>query len=117
MKLVSAIIRPQELDPARRALAAFGSPGLTVTATSVATRWNRRLEIYRSTVLVADLAQRLRVDVLAADEDAADLAAVLARVAAAAAVRGGGDDTVGVWITPVEQAVRVRTGERGAGAV
>lgn len=116
MKLVSAIIRPQELDPARRALAAFGSPGLTVTATSVATQWNRRLEIYRSTVLVADLAQRLRVDVLAADEDAADLAAVLARVAAAAAVKGG-DDTVGVWITPVEQAVRVRTGERGAGAV
>lgn len=116
MKLVSAIIRPQELDTARRALAAFGSPGLTVTATTAATQWNRRLQIYRSTVLVADLAVRLRVEVLATDEDAADLASVLARVAGAATGRGG-DDTVGVWITPVEQAVRVRTGERGAGAV
>lgn len=116
MKLVSAIIRPQELDTARRALAAFGSPGLTVTATTAATRWNRRLQIYRSTVLVADLAQRLRVDVLAADEDAADLANVLARVAGAAGGRGG-DDTVAVWITPVDQSVRVRTGERGEGAV
>jgi nitrogen regulatory protein P-II 1 len=119
MKLVSAIIRAAELDTARRALGAFHVPGLTVTGLLAASDWNRHLEVYRATVLVADLVPRLRVDVLTRDEDAADLARVLARIGGGRRPAGdrGGDDTARVWISRVESVVRVRTGERGEAAL
>lgn len=120
VKLVTAIIRAQELDTARRALAAFHAPGLTVSPLLAASLWNRHLEVYRATVLVADLVPRLRIDVLARDEDAEDLALVLARIGSGGGGPGrarGGDDTVRVWVSRVETVVRVRTGERGEAAV
>ncbi|HEU5333785.1 MAG TPA: P-II family nitrogen regulator [Actinocrinis sp.] len=119
MKLVSAIIRASELDTARRALGAFHAPGLTVTGLLAASDWNRHLEVYRATVLVADLVPRLRVDILTRDEDAADLALVLARIGGGHRRAGdrGGDDTAQVWISRVECVVRVRTGERGEAAL
>lgn len=114
MKLITAVVRPQDLDTARRALVAFGAPGVTVTPLLAGSRWNRHLEVYRATVLVADLVPRLRIDVVAADEDAADLAGLLARIGTPVS---GGDDTARVWISAVEQVVRVRTGERGEPAL
>jgi nitrogen regulatory protein P-II 1 len=116
VKLITAIIKTQELDTARRALAAFHAPGLTVSPLLAASRWNRHLEVYRATVLVADLVPRLRIDVLARDEDAADLAVVLARIGGTGAEHGG-DDTARVWISRVDVVVRVRTRERGDGAL
>jgi nitrogen regulatory protein P-II 1 len=120
VKLVTAIIRAQDLDTARRALAAFHAPGLTVSPLLAASLWNRHLEVYRATLLVADLVPRLRIDVLARDEDAQDLAVVLARIGSGGGGpggAGGGDDTVRVWVSRVETVVRVRTGERGEAAV
>jgi len=114
MKLISTVIRSEELDTVRRALLAFGAPGVTVTPLLAGSLWNRHLEVYRASVLVADLVPRLRVDVLAADEDAAELAALLVRIGGGAP---GGDDTARVWISAVEDAVRVRTGEHGERAV
>lgn len=119
MKLVTAIIRAQDLGTARGALGAFHAPGLTVSPLLAASDWNRHLEVYRATVLVADLVPRLRIDVLALDEDAADLALVLARIGGGRgpAGGGGGDDTARVWISRVDTVVRVRTGERGEAAL
>ncbi len=114
MKLITAVVRPQELDTVHRALLAFGAPGVTVTPLLAGSLWNRHLEVYRATVLVADLLPRLRIDVLALDEDAAELAELLARLGGA---HSGEDDTGRVWISPVEDAVRVRTGEHGEIAV
>lgn len=114
MKLITAVIRPEDLDTTHRALAAFGAPGMTVTPLLAGSRWNRHLEVYRATVLVADMVPRLRVDVLADDEDVPELAALLARIGAPVA---GGDDTGRVWISTVEQVIRVRTGERGEPAL
>jgi nitrogen regulatory protein P-II 1 len=114
VKLITAIIRPEDLDTARRALLAFGAPGVTITPLLAGSRWNRHLEVYRATVLVADLVPRLRVDVLAADEDVPDLADLLARIGGPVS---GGDDTARVWISEIEQAVRVRTGEHGEPAL
>lgn len=114
VKLITAIIRPDDLETARRALAAFGAPGVTVTPLLAGSRWNRHLEVYRAEVLVADLVPRVRIDVLAGDEDAADLAALLVRIGTSS---HGGDDTGRVWISAVEQVVRVRTGEHGPSAL
>lgn len=115
MKLITAVIRPEDLDTARRALTAFGAPGVTVTPLLASSLWNRHLEVYRATVLVADLVPRLRIDVLAHDDDVLDLADLLGRIGGSPA--SGGDDTGRVWISAVEQAVRVRTGERGEPAL
>lgn len=114
MKLITAVIRPDDLETARRALAAFGAPGLTVTPMLAGSRWNRHLEVYRAEVLVADLVPRLRIDVLAGDEEVPDLVDLLARIGSSA---HGGDDTGRVWISAVEQVVRVRTGEYGEPAL
>lgn len=114
MKLITAVIRPEDLDTARRALLAFGAPGVTVTPLLAGSRWNRHLEVYRATVLVADLVPRLRVDVLAHDDDVSDLADLLARIGTPVS---GGDDTGRVWVSAVEQVVRVRTGEHGEPAI
>lgn len=114
MKLITAVVRPQELDTVHRALLAFGAPGVTVTPLLAGSLWNRHLEVYRATVLVADLLPRLRIDVLALDEDADELADLLARIGGA---QPGADDTGRVWISAVEDAVRIRTGEHGEIAV
>jgi nitrogen regulatory protein P-II 1 len=114
VKLITAVIRPEDLDTAHRALLAFGAPGVTVTPLLAGSRWNRHLEVYRATVLVADLVPRLRIDVLAQDEDVPDLADLLARIGGPIT---GGDDTGRVWISTVEQVIRVRTGERGEPAL
>jgi nitrogen regulatory protein P-II 1 len=111
MRLISAIIRPDQLETAHRALAAFGAPGLTATRVFASSRWNRHLEVYRAQVLVAETVPRVRIDVLVAREDAADLADLLRRICMTG---HGGDDTFALWITPVLDAVRVRTGEREA---
>jgi nitrogen regulatory protein P-II 1 len=107
VKLITAVIRPAALDHVREALRVFGVAGLTVTQIAVATWWDRHIEVYRSEVWVADTAPRLRLEVLVSDDDAHDLLRVIAR----AAERGQADEER-AWITPVETAARVRTGER-----
>ncbi len=114
VKLITAVIRPDDLETTHRALAAFGAPGVTVTPLLAGSHWNRHLEVYRAEVLVADLVPRLRIDVLARDEDVPDLSALLARIGRPP---HGGDDTGRVWISAVEQVVRVRTGEHGEPAL
>jgi nitrogen regulatory protein P-II 1 len=114
VKLITAVIRPDELETARRALSAFGAPGLTVTPLLAGSRWNRHLEVYRAEVLVADLVPRLRIDVLASDEEVPELVSLLARIGKPP---HGGDDTGRIWISAVEQVVRVRTGEHGEPAL
>lgn len=114
VKLITAVIRPEDLETARRALAAFGASGMTVTPLLAGSWWNRHLEVYRAEVLVADLVPRIRVEVLASDEDVPDLAGLLARIGRRS---HGGDDTGRVWISAVEQVVRVRTRERGETAL
>jgi nitrogen regulatory protein P-II 1 len=114
VKLITAVVRPDELDTAHRALLAFGAPGLTVTPLLASSTWNRHLEVYRAEILVADLVPRLRIDVLARDEDVPELAALLARIGGGAR---SGDDTGRIWISAIEDVVRVRTGEHGEPAV
>jgi nitrogen regulatory protein P-II 1 len=108
VRLITAIIRPGLLDTVHRALAAFGVSGLTVTEVFADSRWNRHLEVYRSAIMVATSVARVRIEVLVDDADCADLTDLLLRVCETGR---GGDDTLAIWISDVEQVVRVRTGE------
>jgi nitrogen regulatory protein P-II 1 len=107
MKLITAVIRPAALAHVRQALRVFGVAGLTVTQIAAATWWDRHIEVYRSEILVADTAPRLRLEVLVHDEDAHDLLRVIARAAEL-----GPADEERAWISPVDTVARVRTGER-----
>jgi nitrogen regulatory protein P-II 1 len=110
VKLVSAVIAPHRLAAVHDALRRFGLPGVTVSEV-MERDWTRPDEVYRGRRVISDMDPHVRLDVLAEDSDADDLLRIIRRVAA----DGSGDGKV--WVSPVEAAVRVRTGERGADAL
>ncbi|MCX4685228.1 P-II family nitrogen regulator [Kitasatospora purpeofusca] len=112
MKLITAIVKPFKLDEVKRALQAAGVHGLTVSEASGYGRQHGHTEVYRGAEYRIDLVPKVRIEVVVEDEDA-DL--VIEAVVRAARTGKIGDGKV--WAVPVETVVRVRTGERGPGAV
>jgi nitrogen regulatory protein P-II 1 len=112
MKLITAIVKPFKLDEVKNALQAFGVHGITVTEASGYGRQRGHTEVYRGAEYTVDLVPKLRVEVLCEDEDAGDLVDVIVKAAVTGKIGDGK-----VWITPVEDVVRVRTGERGGSAL
>ncbi|MBP7971247.1 MAG: P-II family nitrogen regulator [Candidatus Nanopelagicales bacterium] len=108
MKLVTAVIKPFKLEDVKLALEAEGVEGLTVSEASGHGRQRGHTEVYRGAEYTVDLVPKVRVEVLCADEDADR---VLDAVVSGANTGQIGDGKV--WITPVEQVIRVRTGQRG----
>jgi nitrogen regulatory protein P-II 1 len=112
MKLVTAIIRPQKLDEVRGSLESYGVQGLTISQASGYGRQRGHTEVYRGAEYTVDLLPKIRVEVLVADEWANDIVDVLV---ATANTGHAGDGKV--WLVDVQEAVRVRTGERGEAAI
>lgn len=111
-KLVTAVIQPHRLDDVRAALEAFGIRGMTVTEASGYGRQRGHTEVYRGAEYTVDLVPKVRLEVLVGDADAAD---VLKVVVGAAQTGRIGDGKV--WVVPVEDVARVRTGEHGDDAL
>lgn len=112
MKLVTAVIKPFKLEDVRGALDAFGVSGMTVSEVAGFGRQRGHNEVYRGAEYQVDTVPKIRVEVLVDDADTAD---VLEAIVAAARTGRIGDGKV--WTVPVEDVVRVRTGERGPGAL
>ncbi|HWE92163.1 MAG TPA: P-II family nitrogen regulator [Pseudonocardiaceae bacterium] len=112
MKLITAVIRPATLEAIKEALAVFGVRGLTVGQSLWADPDVNHVQIYRGRQIVTNLDPRLRMELLVPDEEVADLVRVIARVAFTAEI---GDPLL--WISQVDQVIRVRTGERGLDAL
>ncbi|NKX55319.1 P-II family nitrogen regulator [Arthrobacter mobilis] len=112
MKLVTAIIRPEKLDDVRGSLESYGVQGLTVSQASGYGRQRGHTEVYRGAEYTVDLLPKVRIEVLVADEWAGDIVDVL--VSTANTGRAGDGK---VWVVNVEEALRVRTGERGEAAI
>ncbi len=112
MKLVTAVIQPHRLEEVKAALHAAGVRGITVSEASGYGRQRGHTEVYRGAEYVVDLIPKIRVEVVVADEDGP----VVTDAILAAATSGSiGDGKV--WTVPVEDIVRVRTGERGPDAL
>ncbi len=112
MKLITAIIKPQMLEPVKDALRTFGINGMTVTEAHGYGRQRGHTEVYRGAEYQVDLVPKIRID-LVVDADQID---TLVKVIASAARTGRiGDGKI--WVVPVETVVRVRTGERDSSAV
>lgn len=112
MKLITAVIKPHQLEDVKEALRAFGVQGLTVTESSGYGRQRGHTEVYRGAEYTVDLVPKVRIEVLAGDEDAEELLEVVVKSARTGKIGDGK-----VWTVPVETAVRVRTGERGPDAL
>jgi nitrogen regulatory protein P-II 1 len=112
MKLITAVIQPYRLDDVKDALKAAGVHGITVSEASGYGRQRGHTEVYRGAEYTVDLIPKIRVEVLVRDEDAP---VVTATIVGAAQTGKIGDGKV--WTVPVEDVVRIRTGEHGAGAL
>jgi len=112
MKLITAIVKPFKLDEVKTALQAFGVHGITVTEASGYGRQRGHTEVYRGAEYTVDLVPKLRVEVLCEDDDVSDLVDVIVKASVTGKIGDGK-----VWVTPVDEVVRVRTGERGGSAL
>jgi nitrogen regulatory protein P-II 1 len=112
MRLVTAVIKPHKLDEVKAALETFGVQGLTVTEANGYGRQRGHTEVYRGAEYTVDLVPKVRIEVLVDDADAADVIDVIVKSAQTGRIGDGK-----VWTLPVEDVVRVRTGERGVDAL
>ena len=112
MKLITAIIKPHQLDEVKEALEAFGVAGMTISEASGYGRQRGHSEVYRGAEYTVDFVPKVRVEVLVDDIDAADVLDVILKAAQTGRIGDGK-----IWSVPVDDVVRVRTGERGVDAL
>ncbi len=112
MKLVTAIIKPHQLDEVKEALESYGISGMTVSEASGYGRQRGHTEVYRGAEYQVDFVPKVRIEVVVDDIDARSVADVILKAAQTGRIGDGK-----VWVVPVDDVVRVRTGERGLDAL
>ncbi|HZU76795.1 MAG TPA: P-II family nitrogen regulator [Dehalococcoidia bacterium] len=112
MKMVIAIIKPFKLDAVREALAEVGVQGMTVTEVRGFGRQKGHTELYRGAEYVVDLLPKIKIEVALPPEQV-DRAVEAIQKAAKTGQIGDGK----IFVYDLEQAVRIRTGEAGVGAI
>jgi nitrogen regulatory protein P-II 1 len=112
MKLITAVIKAHKLDDVRAALTWFGIRGMTITTVLGCGTEFWHTETYRGTRYISDLTSKIRIDIVTAETDVGDLVEVIAK---AATTGGSGDGKI--WVTPVDQVIRIRTGQYGPDAL
>ncbi|MCK9507257.1 MAG: P-II family nitrogen regulator [Pigmentiphaga sp.] len=112
MKQVTAIIKPFKLDEVREALAQVGVNGLTVTEVKGFGRQKGHTELYRGAEYVVDFLPKIRIEIVIADTLVDQVVEAIIKVARTGKIGDGK-----IFVTPVEQVIRIRTGETGEAAV
>ena len=112
MKLITAIIRPFKLDEVREALSQAGVSGITVTEVKGFGRQKGHTELYRGAEYVVDFLPKIKIETVVTDER---LDAVVEAIQTAAGTGKIGDGKI--FVTAIEQVIRIRTGEIGADAL
>ena len=112
MKKVEAIIKPFKLDEVKEALSEIGIHGLTVSEVKGFGRQKGHTELYRGAEYVVDLLPKIKIEVIVAN-DLVDV--VLDSIQSAANTGRIGDGKI--FVLPLDEAVRIRTGERGEDAI
>jgi nitrogen regulatory protein P-II 1 len=112
MKRIDAIIKPFKLDDVKDRLAAVGCQGITVNEVKGFGRQRGHTELYRGAEYVVDFLPKVQISILVADERVAETVDAILGGARTGRIGDGK-----IFITPVEEVVRIRTGERGPAAV
>ena len=112
MKMVEAIVKPFKLDEVKEALIKAGVQGMTVTEVKGFGRQKGHTELYRGAEYTVDFLPKVKIQILVPDDRAAAVVDVIAAAARTARIGDGK-----IFVTRVEEATRIRTGETGADAV
>ena len=112
MKLVAAIIKPFKLDDVKEKLTAMGIKGMTVAEVRGFGRQKGHTEIYRGAEYVVDFLPKIKIEIAVADNQVAEIVAAI-RSAANTGKIGDGK----IFVIPVDEVIRIRTGETGEGAL
>ena len=112
MKKVEAIIKPFKLDEVKEALQEVGLKGMTVTEVKGFGRQRGHTELYRGAEYVVDFLPKIRLDVVVDDDGVEGAIEAISRAAHTGKIGDGK-----LFVQPVEQAVRIRTGETGSEAL
>ena len=112
MKKVEAIIKPFKLDEVKDALAEVGIQGMTVTEVKGFGRTGGKKEVYRGSAYVVDFVPKVKVEIVVPDGMVWDVINAIERAAKTGRIGDGK-----IFVMPVEEAVRIRTGERGEDAI
>ncbi len=112
MKLVTAIVKPHKLDDIKGALQTLGVQGLTVTEVRGFGRQRGHTEVYRGAEYTVEFVPKLKLEILASDEQSAEVIDAIVKHAQTGQVGDGK-----VFVTGVDKIVRIRTGEEDGDAI
>jgi len=112
MKLITAIVKPFKLDDIKAALVAAGILGMTVSEARGFGRQRGHTETYRGTEYELDFVPKVRIEVVVDDDQVGGVVETIV-----AAARSGKIGDGKVWVSPVEEIIRIRTSERGHDAL
>ncbi len=112
MKFVTAIIKPFKLDDVRESLSEIGVQGLTVTEVKGFGRQKGHTELYRGAEYVVDFLPKIRVEVAVSDDQVEPVIEAITNSAKTGKIGDGK-----IFVTDIEQVIRIRTGETGADAL
>src|SRR5438477_6032784 len=112
MKLVTAVIKPYQLDAVKEGLHALGVTGLTVSEVQGFGRQRGHTEVYRGAEYTVEFVPKIRIEVLTEDGEAKRVADAIVEAARTGQIGDGK-----VWVSSVETLIRVRTGEIGSDAL
>ena len=112
MKLITAIVKPFKIDDIKEALTAAGVQGITVSEVKGFGRQGGHTETYRGSEYQIDFVPKSRVELVVEDHNVESIIDVIQKSAATGKIGDGK-----IWVTNVEQIIRIRTGEHGADAI
>ncbi len=112
MKKIEAVIKPFKLDEVKDALNAIGIQGITVTEVKGFGRQKGHTELYRGAEYVVDFLPKVKIEIIAADNLVTKIIETIEKTAKTGRIGDGK-----IFVTPVEEVVRIRTGERGEAAI
>ena len=112
MKKVEAIIKPFKLDEVKEALSGIGIQGITVSEVKGFGRQKGHTELYRGAEYVVDFLPKVKLEIIVKDDVVAQVVDAVMKYAKTGRIGDGK-----IFVTPIEEVVRIRTGERGADAI
>ena len=112
MKMITAIIKPFKLDDVRQAVADIGIQGITVTEVKGFGRQRGHTELYRGAEYVVDFLPKAKIELAVSDELAEQVVEAIANTARTGKIGDGK-----IFVSELQEAIRIRTGETGAEAV
>ena len=112
MKMIAAVIKPFKLDDVKKALNDAGIQGMTVTEVKGFGRQKGHVELYRGTTYEVNFLPKIKIEVAVPDEKTEDIVRILSETARTGEIGDGK-----IFIYSLEDVFRIRTGERGEGAI